>query len=172
MAEQKIDMFKLVEEVEKQKAVDLDEIFNDLDLVKNNKDTSEEVKQEYKTYTASSDSNLVAKPIIPDKIGSYDTRFEAFRAIIEHVSYGTDNTNTYVEGHKSALEKYYRDAYNNSKDLYVIEARVSDEINKSGSHAGLFEKGYYDGLIYVLKALKRSKELLMASIDKKIKAAL
>ena len=171
MAEQKIDMFKLVEEVEKQKSVDLDEIFNDLDLVRNSKTVENEFKSAPKAAKAE-DVNLVSKPIIPNNIGAYDTRFEAFKSIIEHVSYGTDNMNSYVEGHRNALEKYYRDAYNNSKDLYVIEARVNDEINKSGSHSGLYEKGYYDGLIYVTKALKRSKELLMAKINDKIKAAL
>ncbi|MBQ1567580.1 MAG: hypothetical protein IIZ80_06800 [Erysipelotrichaceae bacterium] len=171
MAEQKIDMFKLVEEVEKQKSVDLDEIFNDLDLVKNSKTVEREYRNESKSAKAE-DVNLVSKPIIPNNIGVYDTRFEAFKSIIEHVSYGTDNMNSYVEGHRNALEKYYRDAYSNSKDLYVIEARVNDEINKSGSHADLYEKGYYDGLVYVMKALKRSKELLMSKINDKIKAAL
>jgi len=171
MAEQKIDMFKLVEEVEKQKSVDLDEIFNDLDLVKNSK-AEENINVSEPKARRSEDVNLVSKPIIPNNIGAYDTRFEAFKGIIEHVSYGTDNINSYVEGHKNALEKYYRDAYNNSKDLYVIEARVNDEINKTGSHSGLYEKGYYDGLVYVMKALKRSKELLMAKINDKIKAAL
>ena len=170
MADQKIDMFKLVEEVEKQKSVDLDDIFNDLDLVKNSKETVSEVKAEPRARRAD-DANLVSKPIIPSNIGAYDTRFEAFKSIIEHVSYGTDNVNNYVEGHKTALEKYYRDAYNNSKDLYVIEARVNDEIAKTVSHEGLDEKGYYDGLVYVMKALKRSKELLMAKINDKIKAA-
>ena len=171
MADQKIDMFKLVEEVEKQKSVDLDEIFNDLDLVKNSK-AEENINVSEPKVRKSEDVNLVSKPIIPNNIGAYDTRFEAFKGIIEHVSYGTDNINSYVEGHKNALEKYYRDAYNNSKDLYVIEARVNDEINKTGSHSGLYEKGYYDGLVYVMKALKRSKELLMAKINDKIKAAL
>ena len=164
-------MFKLVEEVEKQKSVDLDEIFNDLDLVKNSKTVEREYRNESKSAKAE-DVNLVSKPIIPNNIGVYDTRFEAFKSIIEHVSYGTDNMNSYVEGHRNALEKYYRDAYSNSKDLYVIEARVNDEINKSGSHADLYEKGYYDGLVYVMKALKRSKELLMSKINDKIKAAL
>ena len=171
MTDQNIDMFKLVEEVEKQKSVDLDEIFNDLDLVKDSRQQKDE-KKIVRDNTKTEDTRLVSKPIIPDNIGIYDTRFEAFKGIIEHVSYGTDNMNTYVEGHKSALEKYFKDAYNNSKDLYVIEARVNDEINKSNSHAGLYDKGYYDGLVYVMKALKRSKELLMAKINNKIKAAL
>jgi hypothetical protein len=170
MPENNYDMFKLVEEVEKQKkTASIDDIFSSLDAVK-----TEEVKAEEKarTFTASADPSLVSKPRIPDSIGAYASRFEAFRGVIEHVSYGTKNVNAYVEGHKDALEKYYRDAFNNSKDLYVIEARVNDEINKSGSHAQLYEKGYYDGLVYVLKALKRSKELMMAEISAQIIAKL
>ena len=106
MAEQKIDMFKLVEEVEKQKKVDLDEIFNDLDLVRNANTEETQTRSEPKARKVE-DINLVSKPIIPGNIGPYDTRFEAFKGIIEHVSYGTDNINSYVEGHKNALEKYY-----------------------------------------------------------------
>ena len=165
MAEKSIDMFKLVEEVEKQKAMNIDEIFNTLDSVKN-----EEVKTVQKKVYASDkgSSAVVSKPRIPDQIGSFETRFEAFRGVIEHVYYGVSNANVYVEGHRDALEKYYKDAYNNSKDLYVIEARVNDEINRYGTHSQLYEKGYYDGLFYVLKALKRSKELLMTKLNTEI----
>jgi hypothetical protein len=168
MPDNNYDMFKLVEEVDKQKKssnVNIDDIFSSLDAVK-----TEEVKPEEKIHTAkaASDPTLVSKPRIPDNIGSYSSRFEAFRGVIEHVSYGTNSVNDYVEGHKDALEKYYRDASNNSKDLYVTEARVNDEINKSGAHNQLYEKGYYDGLVYVLKALKRSKELIMSYISNEI----
>ena len=172
MPENNYDMFKLVEEVDKQKKsanVNIDDIFSSLDAVK-----TEEVKTEEKIHTAraTADPSLVSKPRIPDSIGAYSSRFEAFRGVIEHVSYGTNNVNDYVEGHKDALEKYYRDASNNSKDLYVTEARVNDEINKSGTHNQLYEKGYYDGLVYVLKALKRSKELMMSYISQQINTKL
>ncbi|MCR4856122.1 MAG: hypothetical protein K5908_08115 [Erysipelotrichaceae bacterium] len=163
MPDKKIDMFKLVEQVEKQKKMDIDDIFSTLDSVKDEEDRREEVKVH--TYTSTSDPSLVSRPRIPDKLGAFDTRFECFRCIIENVSYGTKNVNAYVEGHKDALEKYYGDAYQNSKDLYVIEARVNDELNKYNSHSALYDKGYYDGLAYVLKALKRSKELLMQRIS-------
>lgn len=165
MADKSIDMFKLVEEVEKQKAMDIDAIFSDLDSVKN--DEVDTVKK--KVYASDTNTTAtVSKPRIPDQIGSFETRFEAFRGVIEHVYYGVSNVNVYVEGHRDALEKYYKDAYNNSKDLYVIEARVNDEINRYGTHSQLYEKGYYDGLFYVLKALKRSKELLMAKLNSEI----
>ncbi len=163
MPDKNIDMFKLVEEVEKQKKMDIDDIFSNLDSVKNEEVRREEVKA--KTYESTSDPNLVSRPRIPSDLGGYDTRFECFKCIIENVSYGTRNVNAYVEGHKDALEKYYGDAYQNRKDLYVIEARVNDEINKTVSHEQLYDKGYYDGLAYVLKALKRSKELLMQRIS-------
>ena len=166
MTDKKIDMFKLVEQVEKQKKMDIDDIFSNLDSVRN-----EEVRKEETTarvYASVNDPSMISRPRVPDKIGQYNTRFEAFRGIIEHVYYGTQNVNAYVEGHRDALEKYYGDAYQNSKDLYVIEARVNDELNRFNSHSGLYEKGYYDGLAYVLKALRRSKELLMSRINNEI----
>ena len=172
MAENKIDMFKLVEQVEKQKSMDIDDIFSTLDSVKNEEDVKKEEKQvkdrSYTTFTSVADPDMISRPRIPDQIGQYQTRFECFKGIVENVSYGTKNVNAYVEGHRDALEKYYSDAYKNMKDLYVIEARVNDELNRFSSHSGLYEKGYYDGLAYVLKALKRSKELLMSRINSEI----
>lgn len=169
MAENKnIDMFQLVQEMEKQKASSIDEIFSQLDSVKENK----EVYTRPRNTAGSSAGNvsLIRKPTIPEDIGDYDTRFSAFKGIIEHVSYGGNGTNAsaYVDGHRDALEKYYKDAYTNSKDLYVVEARVNDEINRATSRTHLYEKGYYDGLFYVLKALKRSQELLMNRLNREI----
>ena len=162
----KIDMFKLVEQVEKQKQMDIDDIFSTLDSVK--AEESEKAQTQTRSYTSFTDPSKVSRPQLPENIGKYDTRFECFKGYIENVSYGTQNVNAYVEGHKDALEKYYSDAYQNSSDLYVTEARVNDEINKYNSHVGLYEKGYYDGLVYVLKALKKSKDLLMERINKEI----
>ena len=170
MAENRnIDMFQLVQEMEKQKSSSIDEIFSQLDSVKK----EEKVVYTRPQNTASSSAgnvSLIRKPTIPDEIGDYDTRFSAFKAIIEHVSYGGNGSNAsdYVDGHRDALEKYYKDAYTNSKDLYVVEARVNDEINRATSRTHLYEKGYYDGLFYVLKALKRSKELLMNRLNREI----
>jgi hypothetical protein len=170
MADKYVDMFKLIEEVEKQRSMNIDDIFSHLDSVKNEEITYARPKN----YASSSTSNvtLIRKPTIPDNFGAYDTRFSCFRGIIEHVVYGSNTDNAYVEGHKDAIEKYYKDAYNNSKDLYVIEARVNDEINKYTSRAQLYEKGYYDGLFYVLKALNRSKELLMNRLNREINTKL
>ena len=166
MTRKDIDMFRLVEEVEKQKKMDIDDIFSSLDSVKNEELRKEE--EAPKVYTGNVEPQRITRPRIPDNIGQYQTRFECFRGIIENVDYQSQTINVYVEGHRDALEKYYADAYQNSNDLYVIEARVSDELSRSVSHSGLREKGYYDGLNYVLMALKRSKELLMSRINNEI----
>ena len=160
------DMFKLVEEVEKQKTMNIDDIFQILDNVKNEEATEVE-KPHVSHQTTATNVNIIKKPGLPEDFGSYDTRFEAFKGIVEHVSYSSGN-NEYVEGHRDALEKYYKDAYTNSCDLYVTEARVNDEINRYSARTHLYEKGYYDGMFYILKALKKSKELLMATLNREI----
>ena len=166
-----IDMFKLIAELEKQnQKTNVDDIFNDLDSVKNDDYVYTAVQTP--RYANTQDIRTIKKPVLPEVISNYDTRFEAFKSIIEHVSYGTDEINGYVEGHRDALEKYYKDAYNNSKDLYVVEARISDEIQKNVSHSQLYEKGYYDGLVYTLQALNKSKELLISKINKLINSKL
>lgn len=166
-----IDMFKLIAELEKQnQKTNVDDIFNDLDSVKNEDYVYTAVQAP--RYAHTQDIKTIRKPSLPLTVENYDTRFEAFKSIIEHVHYGTDEVNGYVEGHRDALEKYYKDAYNNSKDLYVIEARVSDEIQKNVSHSQLYEKGYYDGLVYTLQALNKSKELLISKINRLINSRL
>ena len=173
MAENKnIDMFELVRQMDKQQQKsdidDIDKIFSQLDSVKT--DDVINVRPKNTATVSSGNVSLIRKPTIPEEFGDYDTRFSCFKGIIEHVSYGgnTDKASAYVEGHKDALEKYYKDALDNSRDLYVVEARVNDEINRATSRTHLYEKGYYDGLFYVLKALTRSKELLMNRLNREI----
>ena len=166
MSNKDVDMFKLVEEVEKQKSANIDEIFSTLDSVKDNPDIETEVKHT-STTTSSNGATPIRKPVVPESIGNFDTRFDAFKTIIGSVDYG-DNPHDYVSGHKDALEKYYSEAYNNSKDLYVIEARINDEINKFKSRENIYDKGYYDGLFYALKAIRKSKELTMMKLNKEI----
>ena len=154
-----VDMFKLVEQVEKQKSerdANLDSIFSDLDALTN---TDGGAKQ-------------VTIPSIPNHIGSYLTRYDCFKAIIEHVSYGTSNVKEYMNGHKDALNKYYVDVNDCKKDLSVLERKVSQDIQNYGSHDQLYEKGYYDGMLYVLKAIKRSKELIMKEMADKLSLVL
>ncbi|MBR4461257.1 MAG: hypothetical protein IKS51_01580 [Erysipelotrichaceae bacterium] len=166
MADNQIDMFELVKEVEKQQLRNVDDVFSSLDSLKNEEVST--VQQETPRYANTNEVKKVSKPGLPENIGPYDTRFEAFKGIVEHVSYGTIDVNNYIEGHKTALEKYFKDAYENAKDLYVVEGRVNDEITRYTSRTHLYEKGYYDGLLYVYNALKKSKELLMGKLNKEI----
>lgn len=168
MTEKKLDMFKLVEEVEKRKSADIDEIFNDLDSIK-----KEDVKPDYVNTAShvSSSVTLVKKPTLPsdDEIGPYVTRFEAFRGYIEHVAYAANTNNEYNVGHSEAVKKYYEDAFQNRADLYMTESRVATELNRFPSKQRLFEKGYYDGLSYIADALKRSQKLLMRVLNELIR---
>ena len=174
MTDKQVDMFKLVEEVEKQKGMkNIDDIFSDLDSVKiETGETADVYHHDQRSYMDTVDQKMISRPVLPSEIGYYDSRFSAFKALIENVSYGTNQLNVYVEGHQEALTKYFQDAYNNAQDLYVVEARVNDEISRNTSHATLYEKGYYDGLVYIMKALRRSKELAMVKIDEQIRKKL
>ena len=64
MSEKKIDMFKLVEQVEKQKKMDIDDIFSNLDSVKNEEIKVEEVKAH--EYTSVADPAAISRPRIPN----------------------------------------------------------------------------------------------------------
>lgn len=169
------DIFKLVEEVEKQKKASLDDIYSMLDDVKNEEvvDVKPKVysEQVYSTPSSSSRPTKVTKPSLPKEV-TFDTRFECFKSLIEGVDYGDSNSPEYVQGHKKALEHVYQDAYNNPKDLYVVEARVNDEINRMVTKNTLYLKGYYDGLFYALKTLRQSKTLSMDKLAKLLSANL
>ena len=166
------NIFELMEEVEKQKkAASLDDIYNMLDDVGNDTTTVVDVKAKVQAsepvniQTTQRASTKVYKPSLPKTV-TFDTRFECFKALIEGVDYGENNSPEYVAGHKKALESVYQDAFNNQKELYVVEARVSDEINRMTTKNTLELKGYYDGLFYALKTLRQSKTLSMDKVAK------
>ena len=54
----------------------------------------------------------------------------------------------------------------------AIAIGLVDEINRYSSRTHLYEKGYYDGMFYILMALKKSKELLMATLNREINTKL
>lgn len=169
------DIFKLVQEVEKQKRASLDDIYQMLDDAQTNNSTESvvDVKTKVNQSTASlsslniksniNASNRITLPTFPSQV-TFDTRFDCFKALIEGVNYGYENSVEYVNAHRQALEDVYQDAFNNAKDLYVTEARVNDEINRTISKTTVREKGYYDGLMYALKAIRKSKTLMMDKI--------
>lgn len=116
--------------------------------------------------TAVSPSKVIRKPELPRIIENYDTRLDCFLIILQSVNYGETNSEEYMTGHRNALERYYTYAQSNPRDLSVVEGRLKDELSSytTATRFTLNEKGYYDGLIYVQKALKKSKELIMDRI--------
>lgn len=115
-------------------------------------------------------NRIVRKPILPS-ITSYSNRFDCFEKLIENCDYGSVYSESYVEGHKEALYKYLDSAKENPNNLFIAEGKLNDEINKyaRASKSSIYVKGYYDGLLYVYKAFKRSKELIADNIYKILK---
>ena len=174
------DIYRLVEEVEKQKkAASVEDIFSLLDNVSNDTTPIEELRRSMHSSAtvtlkdfATTSTGRAIKPSLPAKVDGYDTRFECFKMLIGGVDYGEGNSELYVKGHRYALEKYYEDAANNAGDLYLTESRLNEELVRFGSYNDLTRKGYFDGLNYVLKALKKSKELMAARIASLLKKEL
>ena len=71
-----------------------------------------------------------------------------------------------------ALRSCSDDAFKRRKNLSSFEDLLNKEIAEYPSRYKLYDKGYYDGLFYVLKAIKRSKELAMDLMVKELKAEL
>ena len=191
MAEQ--DIYKLVEELNKNKSISddvkIDSIYGMLDQVKkegekkaaykpnlqfrDTLDTVEEPTLVRPKQTTLSDFKDEVKPIrkpqFPNAIRPFEKRSDCFLNILQAVEYG-DNNRDYEDGHKAALEKYYSIANSNPKDFYVVEGRINDEAGKFriGNSPDNFTRGYRDGLEYVVKALNKSKELLAKKINEEL----
>lgn len=114
-------------------------------------------------------THIVKRPTVPNKatIGSFSTRYECFKKLIEKVNYGIGNSSSYVEGHAEALKKYFAQAQSTPNDLGVVEGRVNDEIAKYNNidKGNVYIKGYYDGLLYVYRSLRKSKDLIVAMMN-------
>ena len=57
-------------------------------------------------------------------------------------------------------------------DISVYEDMLNRELQDYPSRYKLYDKGYYDGMMYVLKAVKKSKELIFERINNQIKSEL
>lgn len=178
MAEQ--DIYKIVEQMNKNKVSDnskVDEIFDMLDSIKAEPiNSSVTYNSNYASASRPTLSDLkksikpVRKPSFPTEIDLYDNRSDCFINIIKEVSYSDDNDQDYIKGHRDALEKYYTAANNNSKDLFVVEGQVNDELKNRtrANNSNMYARGYYDGLEYVSKALVKSKDLISKKIYQKL----
>jgi len=128
------------------------------------------------TQSATSTSAIVRRPSIPTKkeVGDFDGRYDCFKKIIEKVNYGTNNSADYVRGHSEALQKYFDQAQNTTNNLTVVEGRVKEEVNKYSNirKTNAYLKGYYDGLLYVYRALRNSREYMAERINDRLQVGL
>ena len=182
------DIYKLVEEMNKNKTVEhtglnsnkkeVEDIFSMLNEVQEKNNIS--VEDVRRSVNRSSEINLntnygkrakvIKKPTLPSNV-EYDLLSDGIIAYISNVEYG-DNDSDYVLAHRSALEKYYKEIVSNRKDISVVEGHVNDEISALDSRNTLSEKGYYDGLYYVLRAIKKAKSEVSFKINEKLKEKL
>lgn len=175
MAEQ--DIYKLVEQLNKNKISDnskIEEIYNLLDSIKvdNNKSKSD-VSSSKKTPSLSdlkSKIKPIRRPVFPSEIMVFENRSDCFVHILQEVDYGSDNNEDYVSGHKAALEKYFMIAKNNSKNFYVVEGQVKDELAacKRANNTSAYARGYYDGLNFILAALNKSRDLMSEKVYREL----
>lgn len=120
-------------------------------------------------------TSVIRRPTIPDQINAkFNTRLDYFLYFIRNVNYGSSNNVTYVNGHVKALNLYLEQARINQNNLNILEASAIEEINKYSnvSKNNLETKGYYDGLNYVYKALKKSKSIMASQINEILKKEL
>lgn len=111
----------------------------------------------------------VIKPQLSDYVIATKSRMETFAKLLINTNYGNNNSE-YVKGHKKALIDEYRKAYE-MKDFIHYEKELNDLISGYSSQT-LMDKGYYDGLIYSSKALKKTKELLLEIVNKELEKEL
>lgn len=188
--EKQTNIFDLVEEVNRNKGrsaiskeSEMNDIFSMLDEVKKDNNISVEkvrsavnsyssTSSERKTENVQNNTNLVRKPTIPSSVSGWDKYSECVVEYLNSVDYGSDNSYEYVKGHSKALSKYKEEILNNHKDIYVVEGHVNDELNSSLNKSSIEDKGYYDGLFYVLKSIKRAKEDASKKVENKLKEKL
>ena len=104
--------------------------------------------------------SLVNKPEVNDIVLNNENYVECILLYLTNVNYGTSNSNEYVKGHKKALKKYVEEVINNNEKIYIVENKLSDEISSFNNKSSLEDKGYYDGLLYVLKSIRKAKALV------------
>ncbi|MDO4499662.1 MAG: hypothetical protein Q4B60_00140 [Erysipelotrichaceae bacterium] len=169
MAQQ--DIYKLVAEMNKNNVSEnkkIDDIYDMLDNIGKGNDYStvnENFSNEKKSATLKDMIKPAIKPKFPTSIRAFDNRSDCFFNILEAVDYGSNNEE-YVKGHRTALEKYYEIAKNNTKNFITLEGQVSDEYDnqRMANNNDNFALGYYDGLEYVLRALDKSRDLIAKKI--------
>ncbi|MDO4701250.1 hypothetical protein EII25_04405 [Erysipelotrichaceae bacterium OH741_COT-311] len=107
---------------------------------------------------------------------TFDSRYDYFINYISNVDYrGRGQEDPYRKGHMAALEKYYHKGQQNKDNLLIIEPILENEIlrAKGKKNHYQYDGGYYDGLLYVRLALKKSKwnmiDKIAEELNKKLK---
>ena len=189
MTDKNTDIFELVDKMNKtkkksamEKEKEINDIYSMLDDIKNDNNISvDDVREKVNNYSFLNPNNeeslenysaVVHKPTLPENVVNYDTYSECIFAFFTAVDYGTNNSKQYVKGHKTALEKYFIEIKNNRKDIYVVESRLNDEINNYSSSDNVYDKGYYDGLFYALRSIKKAKSLMESKINIKLRESI
>ncbi|MDO4940374.1 MAG: hypothetical protein Q4E33_01620 [Erysipelotrichaceae bacterium] len=145
---------------------------NDYVTNKNIRNISYEFNDTFNTSQINISSNfdnagMLNKPEVMDINKDYNNVFDAYRDILENVSYGEANNKDYVDNHIKAINKYYEFASNHVNDLEVVEQALGNEIENAPS-ANVEQKGYYDGLFYCLKALRKAKTYMLEKCSKEL----
>ena len=109
--------------------------------------------------------------------GSYRTRYEYVREMLENVVYPPRQRGYYRDGHQDAIQRYLRRMAINQNDMMMYEKIVDEEIRKyyqqnNRQRGNKYDEGYYDGLKLVARALKESRDLMMEEIGDRLAAAL
>lgn len=122
-------------------------------------------KKAYKEeYT---NAGTLTKAQMKEVSGDFDYVYDAYKNLIENVSYGNENSKDYVKGHKAALDKCFDIVYEINSNIFEAEEKISNEL-ESYESTTIEDKGYYDGLFYSLKAIKKAKEYMLGKISKEI----
>ena len=102
----------------------------------------------------------VIKPELKD-VNIKDRYSEYVLELLNSIDYGQDNSKEYCEGHKKALDKYFMEIKNNSRNIESILEKLNNEISGWKNKTSINDKGYYDGMFYVLKATKKAKKVFL-----------
>lgn len=99
------------------------------------------------------------------------TRYEYFLTLLDDVVYERNYRGYYKDGHAKAIDIYRSKAEFCQNDLVALETEVAKEIHRTRLNRKTrdrFEIGYFDGLQFVEKALKRSKLYMMTIIKEEL----
>lgn len=156
---------------------EIDALLENLDAAFDEEDIYERLPRQNDLFTLTKEEDFkrsaaVSRPEVPSLNGvSFEKRIDYFIYLLKAVNYGTANSIAYVRGHLKALNTYLKQAQFNAQNLTLVEATVGKQLDEylTQGKKTLESKGYYDGLNYVYKALRLSKEVMAAKIDRLLK---